>query len=98
MTADTDNVQERTEAIEARFHFLQLFEGGIFSHKVGVRKPDPKIYELALQVVGKPAKEVVFIDDKPTALEPARQLGMQTIHFTDAAAVRQSLQELGVQL
>ena len=92
----SDNVQERIDVIESKYHFLNLFKDGIFSHVVGVRKPNPRIYKLALEKVGAEPSEVVFIDDKASALEPARELGMKTILFEDAETVRQKLAQMGV--
>ncbi|NUO59946.1 MAG: hypothetical protein HOV78_25050, partial [Hamadaea sp.] len=45
----SDNVADRVEAVERRYPFLHLFNGGVFSHEVGVRKPDRRIYEHLLQ-------------------------------------------------
>ena len=45
----SDNVQERIDYLEEKYHFLQYFKSGVFSHIAGVRKPNPKIYQLALQ-------------------------------------------------
>ena len=45
----SDNVQERIDYLEERYQFLQYFNSGVFSHIAGVRKPNPKIYQLALE-------------------------------------------------
>lgn len=92
----SDNVQERIDIIERKYHFLSLFKDGVFSHLVGVRKPNPKIYELALAKAQTEPEETVFIDDKASSLEPARQLGMAIILFRDAEQVRHELDKLGV--
>ena len=49
----------------------------------GVRKPDPRIYELVLQRLDVRAAESVFLDDLGINLKPARALGMTTIKVTD---------------
>lgn len=77
----SDNVKERVEGLERKFRFLNWFDGGIFSHEVGVRKPNPKIYSLVLKKAGFKAPETVFIDDKKSSLMPAKQMGMTTILF-----------------
>lgn len=92
----SDNVQERIDVIERKYHFLSLFKDGIFSHVVGVRKPNPKIYKLAVEKTQMTPEEIVFIDDKASALEPAEKLGMKTILFKDLGHVRQELARLGV--
>ena len=89
----SDNVKERVEALDAKFHFLSLFKDGVFSHEVGVRKPNPKIYEFALQKSHAEVHEVVFIDDKQMMLDPAKEMGIKTILFTDPDSLESQLQE-----
>ena len=64
---------------------VELFDVVIESSKVGVRKPDPRFYELALDAVGVPPEEAVFLDDLGINLKPARELGMTTIKVVDPA-------------
>ncbi|MEV0269417.1 HAD family phosphatase [Hamadaea sp. NPDC050747] len=87
----SDNVADRVEAVERRYRFLRLFKGGVFSHEVGVRKPDRRIYEHLLQTAQVEAEQVIFVDDKEWALAPAAQLGMTTILFRDSDQVRAEL-------
>ena len=94
----SDNVQERIDYLEERYHFLQYFKSGVFSHIAGVRKPNPKIYQLALAEASYPAKNCVYIDDKPNLLEEADKLGMATIAFTNPDSLRTALVSLGVKL
>jgi len=94
----SDNVQERIDYIEEKYHFLQYFKSGVFSHIAGVRKPNPKIYQLALEESSNPAEDCVYIDDKPNLLEEADKLGMATIAFVNADETRKKLIELGVKL
>ena len=94
----SDNVQERIYYIEKKYHFLQYFKSGVFSHIVGVRKPNPRIYKLALEEASNPAENCVYIDDKPELLEEANKLGMSTIAFTNSNKLRERLRELGVKL
>lgn len=58
---------------------MSRFELIVESSKVGVRKPDPKIYRHALGELGVAAEAAVYLDDLGVNLKPARQLGMQTI-------------------
>lgn len=89
----SDNVKERVDALDAKFHFLSLFKGGVFSHEVGVRKPHPKIYEFALQNSHAEPSETVFIDDKQIMLNPAKQMGIETILFTNPDSLESLLKE-----
>jgi epoxide hydrolase-like predicted phosphatase len=64
-----------------------LFDAWVISSEVGLRKPDPAIYELAAERLGLPPATCVFVDDLPGNLKPARALGMATVlHRGDAAA------------
>ena len=92
----SDNVKERVNALDKKFDFKKLFLGGIFSHEVGVRKPDPKIYEYALSVSGSLPNETVFIDDKQKMLDPAAKIGMKTILFTSPKDLKDSLVKMGI--
>jgi len=64
---------------------LALFHVVVESSKVGLRKPDPRIYTLACDLLGVAPDEAVFLDDLGVNLKPARALGMRTIKVVDAA-------------
>jgi putative hydrolase of the HAD superfamily len=59
------------------------FDVVIESAVVGLRKPDPRIYELVLSHLEVDAREAVFLDDLGLNLKPARAMGMTTIKVTD---------------
>ncbi|WP_439817705.1 HAD-IA family hydrolase [Zavarzinia sp. CC-PAN008] len=59
------------------FHFV------VESSKVGVRKPDPRFYQIALDALGIEGKDAVYLDDLGINLKPAKALGMQTIKVGD---------------
>ena len=58
---------------------MALFDAVIESSKVGVRKPDPRFYELACSELGISPEEAVFLDDLGINLKPAKAMGMTTI-------------------
>jgi putative hydrolase of the HAD superfamily len=62
----------------------EIFDGVVISGEVGMRKPRPRIYELGAEAIDVPPPECVFVDDLPFNLDPARELGMATIHHTGA--------------
>ena len=74
-----------------REHFDVLVESSV----VGLRKPDPRIYELACRALGVTAPETAFLDDIGTNLKTARALGMTTIKVVDPDV---ALRELGAAL
>jgi FMN phosphatase YigB (HAD superfamily) len=61
--------------------FGNLWDSIISSLEVGVQKPDPKIYQLALQQLGITSNQAVFVGHKAIELEGARNVGMKTVAF-----------------
>jgi putative hydrolase of the HAD superfamily len=78
------------------FNLRREFKAFFSSCYLGVRKPDEGIYKLALEVTQRDPQESLFIDDRELNLECAKQLGMHTIHFQNAAQLRQDLAANGV--
>lgn len=74
---------------------LPLFEVVVESSKVGVRKPTPRFYEIACELLEVEPGECVFLDDLGINLKPARAMGMTTIKVVDP---RVALAELGAVL
>lgn len=74
---------------------LELFDVVVESSVVGVRKPEVRFYEIALERLGIESTEAVFLDDLGVNLKPARAMGMTTIKVTDPDA---ALDELGALL
>ena len=75
---------------------VDVFEVSIISGREGVMKPDPAIYELALQRLGVSASEAVFVDDYPANVTAAQKVGLHAVRFRGLAPLRRSLEELGV--
>ena len=77
----------------------RLFDATVISHLVGLRKPDEEIYRLAASEMELPPEELVFVDDLPGNLKPARAMGMATVvHRTAADTIPQLEDLLGVTL
>ncbi|HVM07416.1 MAG TPA: HAD-IA family hydrolase [Acidimicrobiales bacterium] len=78
---------------------LDLFDAIVESSKVGVRKPDPRFYELACEQLGIEPREAVFLDDLGVNLKPAKALGMTTIKVVDPdVAIKELEAVVGVPL
>lgn len=92
----SNNIKERVEYLEKRYHFIHNFKDGVFSHLVHSMKPEKLIYELALKKAGNPASQSVFIDDKEKYLSQASELGMQTIWFQNPRQLEKDLKALGI--
>lgn len=72
----------------------ELFDVVVESSVVGVRKPEPEFYRLALDRLGVTAHEAVFLDDLGINLKPAREMGMTTIKVADPDVALDALGDL----
>ena len=79
----TNNVREFGASWKAGLAFDELFDVVVDSCEAGLRKPDRRIYELALSRLGVAAEDAVFLDDFPVNVEGARRVGLHAIHVTD---------------
>ncbi|HEX7952873.1 MAG TPA: HAD-IA family hydrolase [Burkholderiales bacterium] len=78
---------------------MDLFDIVIESSRIGVRKPEPRFFELACERLGIAASEAVYPDDLGTNLKPARTMGMHTIKVEDPASALAQLESvLGMEL
>ena len=71
-----------------------LFDVVIESSKIGVRKPEPRFFELACAELGITADQAVYLDDLGTNLKPARKMGMHTIKVEDHAKAIAELEDV----
>ncbi len=71
--------------------FEDAFDTMIISAEVGLIKPDPRIFQLALDKFGVSPEESIFIDDFPPNVEAAREMGIHAILF---AAHDQAVDEM----
>ena len=77
-----------------KFEFLHWFDGIVVSGTEKNRKPFPDFYQLLLDRYELKANEVIFIDDNIRNIKAAEDLGIRSIHFTDAAGLEIKLSEL----
>ena len=70
---------------------MALFDHVIESARIGLRKPDPRIYRMMVDALGVDPERCIYLDDLGVNLKPARELGMTTIKVVNAA---QALAEL----
>lgn len=77
-----------------REHWPRMFDATVISAEVGVRKPEPEIYRLALDGLEVRAEDAVFVDDFPQNVAAAEELGMIGVLHTDAATTADRLTEL----
>jgi len=77
-----------------RQQLAELFDGVVISGEVGMRKPAREIYELGARSIELEPAECVFVDDLPFNLDPAQDLGMATVHHTEAGETIDELERL----
>jgi epoxide hydrolase-like predicted phosphatase len=78
----------------ARQKFDDAFDHMVISGEVGVMKPEPRIYQIALEQAGVNPDEAVFVDDFFENVEGCRAVGMHGIHFRDPETAMQELKDL----
>ncbi len=89
---------ESRELNDYRFKAFDLrdcFDIALSSCFVGLRKPDPAMYQRAIDIVGRPPERILFIDDRPENVAGARNAGLVALRFTSEAELRQQLAEMG---
>jgi len=97
----TNNVKEFGDTWRTSFPVDELFDLVIDSSEVGMRKPDPRIYELTCERMNATPETSVFLDDNRDNVAAARALGIETVHvgtnpLETIAALRAILERRGV--
>jgi putative hydrolase of the HAD superfamily len=77
-TALISNCSHSTRGVVDRLRLDQSFDEVVLSVEVGLRKPDPAIYRLALERLGAEPDRAVFVDDQPAYCDGAAALGIAT--------------------
>ncbi|MEP0068505.1 HAD-IA family hydrolase [Pyruvatibacter sp.] len=85
------STSEKAKAVQ---EIMDEFEFIIESSKAGVRKPHPKIYEMALEELGVEAADAVYLDDLGINCKAAHQVGMQAIKVSSADQALADLEEI----
>lgn len=87
---------EKFQLVHHKYTFLDLLDDMVISGQVKLIKPDPRIYQLLLDKIGKPAEECIFIDDSEKNIQGAHALGFQTVHYQSSEQLQTELKKLGV--
>jgi putative hydrolase of the HAD superfamily len=96
LVAMLSNTTERRSKIFRSFGLYKPFDPCLLSCEIGLRKPDPKVYELLLKTLNLPAQEVIFVDDKLENIEAAKKLGIDAILFESEEQLKRELAQRGV--
>ncbi len=81
---------------QARYPFLDWFEGILVSGHEKLKKPDPRIYERIAERFDLDLARCLFIDDSLRNVKGARETGLQAVHFQGPEALEARLSELGI--
>lgn len=80
----------------AKFDFLDLLDDMVISGYVGHVKPEPEIYHILLEKIGRPAEECLFIDDALPNIQQANTIGFTTLHFRSSEQLKTDLERMGI--
>ena len=90
---------EHLAHLKLNFRVFDTFEGITASNEAGAAKPEPSIYQAAIQGLGLEPGEILYLDDIPAYIDAGRAAGLQAFHYTfNDHELRQHLLELGLQL
>ncbi len=81
-----------------RFALMDIFKIFVSSCFVGMRKPEERIYPLALDLTQAQPDECCFIDDRPVNIEAAGRVGMKTVLLQNPEQLKEDVRKLGIQL
>lgn len=77
-----------------KFGLHQCFDAFVSSCEVGMRKPDPGIFKLAMGIAQVSQQECVYFDDRLLLVQAAQKLGIQSFHHQDFSSTKKILEEL----
>jgi putative hydrolase of the HAD superfamily len=95
MTLNNESAELNLHRIAA-FGLREMFDAFLSSCWLGVRKPQPVIFERALAIAQAKPECVLFVDDREQNLAPAKAMGMQALHFKSPDSLRESLHGLNL--
>jgi len=91
-----NEARETNEYRLKQFKLRDYFTVTLSSCYLGLRKPDAAIYARALDILGRPAERILFIDDRQENVAVAADAGIKALHFEGAEALRRDLRNLHV--
>lgn len=97
MVAVNNEARELNDYRIAAFTLQRHLEGFFSSCYLGLRKPDPQIYRVVLDVLQRKPEETAFIDDREENVQSAATMGMNAIRYETPEALRQELARLGIE-
>jgi epoxide hydrolase-like predicted phosphatase len=95
-TAIISNASDALPRTLTQYGLLDDFDLVVGSAGEGIMKPDPRIFQAALERLGRSPEEAVFIDDFQHNIDAAADIGMATVHYQPGVDVPAALAALGV--
>lgn len=77
-------------------NLLQHFQHRFVSFEIGLAKPDPAIFRHAIDALGLPPGQILFLDDNIECVHGAQAAGLQAAHAIGPAGIKRALAELGL--
>jgi putative hydrolase of the HAD superfamily len=91
-----NEARETNEYRFDKFGLRKFFKVALSSCYVRLRKPEPAIFRCAVDILGRAAERILFIDDRAENVAGAQRAGIKAIRFAGANALRGDLVTLGV--
>jgi len=79
-----------------KFNLHECFDAFVSSCEVGMRKPDPGIFKLAMGVAQVSPEECVYFDDRPMLVQAAQKQGIKSFHHQDFETTKKILTDLKI--
>ena len=90
MTGIVSNSGPGAREAERHYGFEDITDDIVYSHEVGLAKPDPAIYALAAHRLGVEPHEIVFLDDSQKCVDGARAAGWHAVlHLDTPTSIRE---------
>ena len=81
-----------------KWDIWEIFDEFILSHEIHITKPDPKVFELAIQKAGCKPQEILFIDDGLNNVRSARDMGINSIRYMGLDNLIDEIQKFGIKI
>jgi len=92
----TNNTVALNHLLKEKFKIKNFFDLVFNSAKIGLAKPDSKLFEYLLEKIGASSKECLFVDDNPKNIKSARNIGFLAILFKNNKEFLARIQELRI--
>lgn len=90
----TSSYQKEAEEILKNLELAPFFTFGVYGDQVVKGKPDPEIYQKAIEVANQPADEIIVYEDSPNGILSAVHAGLTCIHIKNFVALTSEIEQL----